>query len=155
MLQESPSGLLAFRLPLVERRFTKGDVFEALDAWHLESTPQVRATIMLWRSCASAVSIAREWLQLSERYDLISDAPSVVPNAPDFQKHRRDQSIFSLVAKLRGATLIDDETEFSGEWGSAGAFPFWATRLRGERRGALGRLGRDLSIGWLRARHSI
>jgi hypothetical protein len=155
LLEESPSGVLAFRLPFEERRFTKGDVFQALDAWHLKDTRQLRATIILWRSCANSISLAREWLELAERYDLISDTPSAVPNAPDFRTHRRDQSLFSLVAKLRGASLIDDEAEFGGDWGSAGAFPFWATRLRGEKQGPLGRLRRDLAIYGLRARHAF
>jgi hypothetical protein len=155
MLGEASSGVLGFRLSLAERRFTKGDVFEALDAWHLQDTPQVRATIILWRSCKDSISIAREWLELSENYELISDAPSIAPNAPDFQKHRRDQSLFSLVAKLRGAVLIDDETEFGGDWEGAGAYPFWATRLRGERPSALERLRRDLSVCWLRVRHAL
>ena len=155
LLEESPSGVLAFQLPVEERRFTKGDVFQALAAWHLKDTLQLRATIILWRSCANSISLAREWLELAERYDLISDAPSTVPNAPDFRTHRRDQSLFSLVAKLRGATLIDDETEFGGNWECAGAFPFWATRLRGEKQGPLAKLRRDLTTYGLWARHAL
>jgi hypothetical protein len=152
LLDESPMGVLGFQLPFEERRFTKGDVFQALDAWRLKDTRQIMATVMLWRRSPESLGLAREWLALAERYDLISDSPSVVPNDPAFVAHRRDQSLFSLLAKLREATLIDDETFFAN-WDEAGAFPFWATRRRGERAGPIERLQRDLSVSWQRLRY--
>jgi hypothetical protein len=152
LLDESPTGVLGFQMPFVERCYTKGDAFQALDAWRLKDTRQVMTTVMLWRRAPESMALAREWLTLAERYDLISDSPSVVPSDPSFVAHRRDQSLFSLLAKLRGATLIDDETCFA-DWDEAGALPFWATRRRGGRVGPIARLLRDLSVSWQRLRH--
>lgn len=154
LLDKSAAGVLGFQMPFEERCYTKGDAFGALDAWHLKSTGQIMATVMLWRRSSEAMALAAEWLKLAEHYDLISDSPSIVPNDPAFVAHRRDQSLFSLLAKLRGATLIEDETCFVN-WDEADAFPFWATRRRGTRGGPMARLRRAISVGWLRLRHIL
>ena len=132
-LEQSPLGVVGFQMgALQERRFTKGDAFEALDAWHLRDTGQAIATMILWRACPGSIRLAEEWLALCETYALISDAPSAAPNDPTFIEHRHDQSLFSLLSKQHGATLIDDETYFSN-WASALGSPFWATRFRDPR----------------------
>lgn len=149
---ESSLGVLAFRLQHEERRYTKGDAFEALNAWHLEDTPQVQGTVSLWRRCSASLALANVWLSRCEDYRLISDAPSLIPNHPDFIEHRHDQSLFSLLAKLSGATVLDDELNFT-DWNEAIGSPFLARRLRGRRpRGAARRLQRSAEVGWQRLR---
>lgn len=153
LLQESPAGVLGFTMQHPEKAFTKGDAFGALDAWSLKDTPQVMATIILWRRCAESMAIAEEWLALAETLTLISDAPSAAPNDPAFVEHRHDQSLFSLLAKLRGATLIPDETATGG--GDASAAPFSSARRRGGRSGPLRGLRRDIRVGLQRVRHAL
>ncbi len=153
LVHEAPSGVLAFQLPFEEKRFTKGDAFQALDAWHLADTPHVMATVIILRRCEASLRLAREWLRLAETHTLISDTPSVSPNDPAFIEHRHDQSLFSLLAKLHGVTLIDDET-FCGDE-HAGAVPFLSSRLRGATAGPLRGLRRDLGVRWQRARQSF
>ena len=133
MAEGAAAGVLGFQIALPEKSYTKGDLFARLDAWHLKDTQQVLGGIIVMQRNAESLRFVEEWRALAEDHQLISDAPSVVPNDPSFVKHRHDQSVFSLLCKLRGAALIDDETFFE-DWNGAGVFPFWATRLRGERR---------------------
>jgi hypothetical protein len=150
----SAVGALGFQLPLLEKSYTKGDLFERLHAWHLKDTRQVRASIVVIQCRAESIRFAEEWLALAEDHPLISDEPSSVSNDPSFLKHRHDQSIFSLLSKLRGATLIEDETEFA-DWNDATDKPFWVTRLRGKQSGPFRRLRRDLAVRWHCARHGV
>jgi hypothetical protein len=144
--RESPTGMIAFRLPLEERRYTKGDVFEALDAWHLKDTLQLVGGVLVMQSSDASRSLVGEWLARAETYHLISDAPSIVPNAADFVVHRHDQSLFSLLSKLAGTTVLDNETHFD-DWSRGGDAPFLARRLRGRRRcGFMRQLQRDLDV---------
>jgi hypothetical protein len=153
MAGDSPSGVLGFQVQVAEKCFTKGDAFEALDAWHLKDTLQVVATVVLLRQCENAERFAGEWLGLAENHALISDAPSAILNDPAFVEHRHDQSLFSLLAKLRGAVVIDDEISFDDD--QARDFPFHSSRLRGGRKGPFRGLRRDLGVRLRRARHSF
>lgn len=40
------------------------------------------------------------------QYDLINDSPSKVPNDVSFLDHRHDQSVFSLIYKTLGSTVL-------------------------------------------------
>lgn len=44
--------------------------------------------------------------------NFIDDSPSVIPNDPNFIENRHDQSIFSLLAKLEGISLLSHEENF-------------------------------------------
>ena len=62
-----------------------------------------------------------EWLAVfRQRFDLIDDTPSVVPNDEAFVAHRHDQSVFSLLAKIRGVTLLSALEQYP-----AGSPPDW------------------------------
>jgi len=143
LAEGTPSGVMGFQLELEERRYTKGDAFEALHAWHLKNTPQVVTTAILWRRCESSIEFARDWLTLAESYNLLSDVPSVVRNDPAFVEHRHDQSLFSLLAKLRGGAIVDDETALGD---GSDAVPFLASRLKGRPRGPLRTIRRNLGV---------
>lgn len=152
LVERSEAGVLGFVLAQPEKAFTKGDAFEALGAWPLKDTPQVMATIILLRQCAAAMRFVEDWLRLGESYGLISDSPSVVPNDPAFVEHRHDQSLFSLLAKLRGAALIEDET--CRDDGSV-RVPFRSSRLKSRQAGPFRGLRRDIGVRWQRARQLL
>lgn len=46
-----------------------------------------------------------------EDFSRIDDSQSLVPNHSGFRGHRHDQSIFSLLAKSRGAVLLSASEE--------------------------------------------
>ena len=66
-----------------------------------------------------------EWLYLMTRdgYHFVTDAPSRIPNQPDFREHRHDQSVFSLLSKLRGYCRIPQP-------GTTTQYPIAVTRQR-------------------------
>ena len=70
-------------------------------------TQQVAAGLSLWRKSAFSTSFAREWLEFAQDPRMLTDAPNEcgLPDYPEFQEHRHDQSIFSLLCKKRGAAL--------------------------------------------------
>jgi hypothetical protein len=70
---------------------------------HLESdfSLQYDASLILVRRCQRSMQIIRDWRDAAQRYDLISDEKSVLPNAYDFIENRHDQSLLSLLLKCK------------------------------------------------------
>ena len=157
LVRQSPLGVLGFRLSSLEKHYTKSDVFEALNAWHLKDTPQLITTVIVFRPCDVSIALVRDWLTAAADYRLVSDAPSTIPNDPDFVEHRHDQSLFSLLAKQRGPTLLDDETwlhdeTWLPEWD--GKAPFRATRKQSLPSGRLGMARHRTGLKWQRMRQA-
>jgi len=90
----------------LESRWTKGDTFDHFacrGAEHITRTPQIEANTLLIRRCDSSIRFVREWYQIFEdRFSLVDDTASVTPNMPDYERNLHDQSIFSVLFKLRG-----------------------------------------------------
>ena len=109
---EHSSGWLAFaQMRLLERAWTKGDVFEALGAHQHAKKPQVWAGCFFVRPTPANVHLLELWRALCEQPHLVDDTPSVHPNYAAFREHRHDQSILSLLLWLRGAQIVPDECE--------------------------------------------
>ena len=68
---------------------------------------QICAThVILQKSCTS-VDFVNEWMRIVENIHYIDDSPSALPNFPDFVEHRHDQSVFSILCKLRAAFVFN------------------------------------------------
>jgi hypothetical protein len=94
-------------------RWTKGDLFAALklDPSAFTSTKQVLGGVWAMRVSPLTKSILRQWLQLAQNEDLLTDKPSKTENPPGFVEHRHDQSIFSLLIRTHNVTtLLRDNT---------------------------------------------
>ena len=66
-----------------------------------------------------------------ERFSLIDDSPSKAPNLPGFLENRHDQSIFSLMYKVKGGTpLPSGETDVS-DYSNMEKCPIWDLRDKG------------------------
>lgn len=106
-------GWLLFRLTHRIDMWTKGDLFLAtnmsMQLWG--SQRQLVGGIFAVRNSPENRQIAKQWMQLGSQYQLISDSPSVHPNAPNFKENRHDQAIFSLLAYKQGLQMVlEDET---------------------------------------------
>lgn len=89
-----------------EKRWTKMDLIKELSADNNDAilnSGQICATHVLIQKCDESIAFINEWLRLAEKTHLIDDTPSIAPNYTEFQEHRHDQSIFSLLCKLKGA----------------------------------------------------
>lgn len=135
--QSSPFGLLSFMHPYTEYHWCKRDLAARLG---VDGQPRVMATsqlgggLFVLTKTDHTVGVMREWLALGveDGYRFIDDSPSRLPEHPGFVEHRHDQSIGSLVRKLRGTEITSYEVEryhhaFESQQHS---FPMWATRLR-------------------------
>jgi hypothetical protein len=109
--------LVSFALPFVERAWTKRDAFVLLgcDQPEFTDTRQQLASFMLWRKSRRSLEIVEEWLAAAEDPRLISDLPNTcgLPNYPEFNDHRHDQSLFSLITKRYGVTTYRSPSQFA------------------------------------------
>jgi hypothetical protein len=102
----------------IEKRWTKRDLFIYLDVDHphVTDTLQFENTSILFRKCEKTLQLVKEWYQTGCKYNLSDDSPSKSVNYPEFEEHRHDQSIFSLLMKKYNYTtqfLIGSVIELS------------------------------------------
>jgi len=122
------NGILGFELSYPEKKYTKADVFEKLDCKNLEDTKQIMATAIILCKKEGTHEIIKKWYEtcVSDNYRYVDDNPSSTPNSDIFIENRHDQSIYSLVLKMDGGTvLLGEETEINGP-----SYPIWNSRLR-------------------------
>jgi hypothetical protein len=127
---------------LSEYKWCKGDL---LDYFAVRNNPAITHTqaigagIIFLRKSVQAITLIDEWLKVfHSNFSLINDAPSVSPNLDGFVEHRHDQSIFSILCKLRGIQCESAfEYWFPGErageadWEVLKEFPIHAKRDKG------------------------
>jgi len=85
----------------VERDWTKMDLIRLLDVYHEKylNTEQHQAGALLFLVCSETRELVNKWCTLASDYHNIDDSPSIIENLYNFQEHRHDQSIFSLLTK--------------------------------------------------------
>lgn len=94
-------------------------------------SPQNQAGILV--VTGQRVDLLDAWLEmcLTDDYCYVRDGPPGELNAPTFEAHRHDQSIFSGLLKIAGIATIPDETFWAPAWTEAGRnYPIWAPRNR-------------------------
>jgi hypothetical protein len=143
MLDANPFGLISFHLyACFDKEYCKRDLIDYMHTHpdDLETT-QIIGTVMLFKKTSYSMEFVNRWLEIAtmDKYRFIRDVdPQRDPEPyPDFQDHRHDQSIFSLLVKsiVRDPEraikpiVLPDETYFPYAWQTLGArFPFWGTR---------------------------
>lgn len=78
-----------------------------------------------------SVNFINTWMNISENLHLIDDSPSLLPNFPEFRGHRHDQSIFSLLCKIKGAVIFSSSECWVApdkDWNTLIDFPIWDKR---------------------------
>lgn len=94
--------------------WTRGDTFRLMgcDAPEYWNGDNLNSAFSLWMNTPKAVAFLKEWLAWNSNYQVVSDEPSVTPNAPDFKAHRHDQSIISLLAIKHGVKTFTDPSQY-------------------------------------------
>ena len=131
LCESSSSGVLAFELPHTEKSWTKADLLAFMGVSgspKIFDTRQVQAGAIFLRNAEEVRRLVEEWLSVFvERFDLVDDSPSVLPNHESFVEHRHDQSVFSILAKRHGAILLSASEQYPernpGDWSSLTSFP--------------------------------
>jgi len=114
IVTKSDKGIIGITLNFEERHWTKTDAVAKLDCSEFFNDKyQVVATAFIYKKCENTCSIIEKWYSncCSHNHHLITDAPSVLPNAHDFIEHRHDQSVFSLLMKKHGFERLGYEIE--------------------------------------------
>ena len=139
IINKSKTGILSFELyngfgsgePLLEKNWTNEFLFEYFKVnkdSSIRNTTQLVGGILIMRKCKNVM-------------DIFTDCLNVVNDRPDFFKNckRHDQSILSVIRKIRGTELLPDETYFKEStkihplgWNDPFSkhFPFHAKRNR-------------------------
>lgn len=139
-VMESQLGVKAFdafysQFDVIERRWTKGDVFEYFkcrERKDVTDSRQIATGQIFIRKCKTSMLFLQEWNSVwYEKFSLIDDSPSVSPNFSDFVENRHDQSIFSVLYKLASeAPLPSGETDVV-DYSNMDEYPIWNLRDKG------------------------
>ncbi|QIZ80942.1 hypothetical protein [Thalassovita gelatinovora] len=134
---DSRHSLLSFQNIHTEAYWTKADLPARLglktNGTEMK-TSQLTANFMILRPAPDNFDFVRLWQQISieKDYHYLNDSPSEIPNHPLFREHRHDQSISSLIRKMRGSEITHLETQsYEGYFDKyKNSLPCWATRSK-------------------------
>jgi hypothetical protein len=116
--QKFDQDIIPFELELIESAWTKRDAFVYMDADHkeFENTRQFLASFMVIRKSAFSVQFIEQYLQYCTNPNILTDLENIfdLPNYADFESHRHDQSVFSLLSKKYGLQGFRDPSQ----WGN-------------------------------------
>ena len=109
----SHSGILAFQTEFKEKFWTKADLFQHLGVrkvTEISDSGQVQAGLIMIRNSPKTRELVSMWSGLFwENLSYLDDSPSKARNFQGFMQSRHDQSAFSLLTKMYGATLLPAE----------------------------------------------
>ena len=130
-----PSGILGFQQGWMESEWTKGDIFAylgVLDNSEYLNHGQIAATAFIIKKQWKSQQFVDEWYYICNNYyELITDSPSVAPNASNFKENRHDQSVFSVLSLKYGIAELPVEEIFSENgYENMRQYPIWATRYK-------------------------
>jgi hypothetical protein len=110
--------VIPFELELPESAWTKRDTFIALDADEkgYELSPQRLASFILLRKSTMSLQFCQDYLNYCTNEQALTDTTNIYgkPNYDNFESHRHDQSIFSLLTKKYGLQAFRDPSQ----WGN-------------------------------------
>lgn len=138
ILDRHSNGMLVFYNGQPEYKWTKGDIFRHFsispENTRITHTQQIAAGHVFIKKSPWTVELIRDWLHIFYNHlNLVDNSPSVSPNLEGFVENRYDQSIFSILCKLRGITPLDCSETYAEDWNQLAAFPFQDRRDMGLR----------------------
>ena len=115
---DAPPYRLGFYFPsLKESVWCKGDLLDyfGLRGGSHASSGQFMGGIQILKNTPDNQALMEEWLSVMTRdgYRFVDDSPSISPNEAGFREHRHDQSVISLLMKIRGTTYCSQPTHDS------------------------------------------
>lgn len=136
MLDRDSRGMLIFTNGQPEYKWTKGDIFRhfgvSQEDGHITHTQQIAGGHVFLKKNPLTESLIRDWLHVFyDHLHLADNTPSASPNLPGFVENRYDQSIFSILCKLRGITTLDGSETYAENWEQLSSFPFQDRRDMG------------------------
>ena len=117
----------------IEFKYTKGDLlkhFGVLNNKLVTHSNQLVGGVILVRKDSINIKFIQSLIDTYKcDFALIDDSSSKYPNFEGFIEHRHDQSIISILAKLRGVEIISaSEIYTNGDWLELINYPIWTKR---------------------------
>jgi hypothetical protein len=122
LCHQDPVGVILFKNnpQNLNKIWTKRDCFYYMNADQEEyiNSPQLTATFQLCRKTEESLEFYRQYLDYSQDPRIITDAQNTcgLPNYPEFQDHRHDQSILSLLQLKHKLTTYEDPSQFGNDF---------------------------------------
>lgn len=108
--------IIVFDLTYLEKEWTKRDAFILMDCDSLKYSESMQrlASFSLWKKSEFTMDFVNEYLRYAQDERIISDLENQCgyPNYPEFEEHRHDQSIFSLLTKKYDLEAYRDPSQF-------------------------------------------
>ncbi len=117
--------IIPFDVGFIEKIHTKRDTFILMncDTPAYTDTAQRLASFILFKKSKVTIDFSREYLEFARDERILTDLENEMgyPNYPEFEAHRHDQSIFSLLTKQYNLLAHRDPSQ----WGNGGeqAYP--------------------------------
>lgn len=127
------NGIISFQMEFPEEQYTTSQIFLSTNAPNeIKKTGQYVGGILIMKKCENVLNIFRDFFSvLKQDHKLITDYYNNYKQSLTFIDNRHDQSILSVIRKIKGSIVIPDETwyeDFNCE--KAKTIPFLATRKR-------------------------
>jgi hypothetical protein len=122
-----------------EEKFTTNAIFNYFNVpenSEIRKTGQIVGGILIIRKTDKTIKLINEYYEIATKHTkLFSDENNFVNNSENFIENRHDQSILSVMRKLYGSSIIEDETyaDTMEKWYDLiynKKIPFLATRIR-------------------------
>lgn len=114
LIQKEKKAGLAFAISHPEVAWTKEDTIHAIFPELDRRSTQICSGIFIVRHIPEMISFLKIWASWvdPEHTHLLDDSPSILSNSTEFQEHRHDQSIWSLLVKKHENlfVVLPDET---------------------------------------------
>lgn len=127
-------GIISFQMECIEEQFTTSQIFSKLHVVSddIKKSGQYIGGILIIKKCEHSLNIFNDFFKtLDSDHKLITDHYNKTNQITTFVDNRHDQSILSVVRKIRGSVVIRDETYYLNfNCNEAQKVPFLATRKR-------------------------
>ena len=118
-----------------EYQYTTEEIFKYFsisEDSEIRRDTQLQAGHMIFKKSLHTDNYLESYSKLLETNDkLITDYYNEKPQNSQFIENRHDQSIFSLLTKIYGGEIIENETEFKDKPSEQYAYPFLSVRTYG------------------------
>jgi hypothetical protein len=124
-------GGIAFELPFIEENWTSDFVINDMNARDLALTRQLAGGIFFIKNSIQYRAFLNSWIAWMKKHNFKYLTGSKFNSSPSqpFYEHRFDQSIFSILWKKNGFTVLPDESFWAPDWRTNGKdYPIWSTR---------------------------
>jgi hypothetical protein len=129
--KSAETTILSFNTNCSSEEFTKEDLFITMNC-NNKSVDQISATVLLIIINNGTRNLINGWVYYTtSNYHNIDDSPSINPNYVNFNDHRHDQSVFSILGYKYNIYINKNEIDtFTNGWEEGKQYPINAKRLK-------------------------